>query len=244
MESLELKKISFSYNDKKILDDISLSIKSKQIVSLLGVSGSGKTTLLEIAQQSKSQESGKVINSFKNLSFVFQEPRLLSWKNVIENITFSLLEIKEDKKVLEQKAKDIALALGLAKEDFAKYPKHLSGGMAQRVSLARALIKSPDILFLDEPFSALDIGTKKEIFKIMIELCKKENIAIFFITHDFNEAVRLSDKILFLDKKQSGSVIKESIILSTPQNKRESKYVYQKMVELLENEKIKNIFDL
>jgi len=245
LASLDLKNISFSYEkDKKVLNNISLSINSTQIVSLVGVSGSGKTTLFDIAQRNKKPNSGEVINSFETLSFVFQETRLLPWKNLIDNIMFSLIESKEDKKTIEKKAKDMALALGLEENDFQKYPKHLSGGMAQRVSIARALVTKPDILFLDEPFSALDIGIKKEIFNILIDLCKKEDIALFFITHELSDAIKLSDKILLMDKKDSGSIIQNSIELTTPQNKRDSKYVYQKMVELLENKNIKDIFCL
>jgi len=241
--ALELKNVSFSYEkEKKILKDISFSIKKGQIVSLVGKSGSGKTTLLDITSKQKELDSGKVINSFKTLSFVFQEPRLLPWKNMIGNISFSLIDSDEDKNEIVKKAKEIALTLGLEEKDFKKYPKHLSGGMARRVSIARALIKKPDILFLDEPFNGLDIGIKKELFSSLIKLCKKENIAIFFITHDFSEAVSLSNKIMFLDKKTNGSVIEEIVDITTPQEKRDSKYVYQKMVELLENKKIKDLF--
>lgn len=241
--ALELKNVSFAYEkNKKILNNISFSIEKAQIVSLVGKSGSGKTTLFNIASKQKGLNSGEVINSFKTSSFVFQEPRLLPWKNVIENITFCLIDNNQDKKEINTKAKNIAFALGLEEKDFIKYPKHLSGGMARRVSIARALIKKPDILFLDEPFNGLDIGIKKELFSSLIKLCKKEKIAIFFITHDFIEAVSLSDKIMFLDKKTDGSVIKKEFDITTPQEKRDSKYVYQKMVELLENKEIKDLF--
>lgn len=243
MARLELKNISFSYEDgKKILDDVGFSIQRGEIISLVGKSGSGKTTLFDIASNRNMAYRGKVANSFTSASFVFQETRLLPWKNLIENISFSLIDSREDKKEVIKRAQRIAMDLGLDKKDFTKYPKALSGGMARRVSIARALIKKPDILFLDEPFNGLDIGVKKELFSILVKLCKKDDIAIFFITHDFSEAVSLSDKILFLDKKESGSIIQNSLEITTAQESRDSKYVYQKMVELLENKEIKGLF--
>ncbi len=245
MAALELSNISFSYEKgKKILNNISLEIDQGGIVSLLGPSGSGKTTLLQIASGLAEAEGGRVKNSFKNHSFVFQEPRLLPWKNVIDNILFSLSDQKENKEIKRKKAQSAALNLGLKEEDFKKYPKELSGGMAQRVSIARALVKKPDILFLDEPFGALDIGIKKEFYKRLIQLCKQDNITVFFITHDFSEAVSLSDRILFLEENKNGSVIKKDIKIDTDQKIRDSKFVYRKMVELLENKKIKDMFYL
>jgi NitT/TauT family transport system ATP-binding protein len=245
LERLELKNIFFSYEkDKEILSGISLTVNKGEIVSLAGVSGSGKTTLFQICANLLKQNSGELANGFSNLSFVFQEPRLLPWKNLIENISFPLISRDLDKQMIKERAESFALALGLKKEDFKKYPKELSGGMAQRVSLARALAGKPDILFLDEPFSGLDIGLKNELFNILIRLCKEERTAVFFITHDFSEALKLSDRILFLEKKQKGSVLSESLEPDMPQDKRDSEYVYLEMVELLKNKKIKKMFCL
>jgi NitT/TauT family transport system ATP-binding protein len=245
MAKLVLKDISYSYDNKKeILDSVSIDVGSSQIVSLLGASGSGKSTLLSVASKILKPTSGDVIDSFDKSSYLFQDNRLLPWKNMIDNIAFAIIDTEPIRAKRVAKAKEIARKLGLKDDDFGKYPKELSGGMAKRVAIARALITKPSMLYLDEPFTALDIRVKKELFDILLNLCKDKGISMLFITHDISEALRLSDKVLFLQKREKGSKIVESITINTPQKSRDNEYIYRYMLNLLENKKIENMFDI
>jgi len=233
MEKITLKDISHSFTkNRPILKDINFTLQRGEIKALLGESGCGKTTILHICADLLQPKSGVVTNSFKNSSFVFQEPRLLPWFNVIENIALVLKEKGLSKEKINQKAQKIALRLGLKEEDFAKYPKDLSGGMKQRVSFARALVTQPSLLLLDEPFSALDIGLKKELYEILLNEVKQKKLSILFITHDLIEAVTLSDEVLMIKKAKDGSQITNRYSFNLAYNKRDDAFIYKNMLLL------------
>ena len=141
-----------------------------------------------------------------------------------------------------QKAKDIALAFDLEESDFSKFPKELSGGMSQRVSFARALVTKPELLFLDEPFSALDIGLKRELQDHVMKLIDKKEITILFITHDIMEAIRLSDKMLLL-APDPGRIVK-TFHFDLPQSIRDDEYVYAETAKILSDREIIETFEL
>ena len=182
-----------SFNNIRILENIDISVEEGEFLSIIGPSGCGKTTLLNIVSGLDKNFLGKVNISSSNIGFVFQDHRLIPWLTIKENllIVSKNKNIKEIKEHLELVALDDILEM---------YPKDLSGGMARRVSLVRAFINKPKVIFLDEPFISLDYPTATLLKKDFLNLCKKFNTTVILVTHDLGEAIYLSNRILFFSK--------------------------------------------
>lgn len=196
---------SFPQKDKgmiKVLDHIDLDIEKGQFVSIVGPSGCGKSTMLYLIAGLEKAESGQICINGKEITgsgsdrvVVFQEAGLFPWLTVLDNVTYGLLLKKIPKKEAEQKAIDMLKMVHLGNY-IDSYPHQLSGGMKQRVSIARALVMEPDILLMDEPFAALDEQTRMVLHKELLDIWRKTKVTVLFITHNIREAVLLSQKIV------------------------------------------------
>ncbi len=239
---LEVDRLSHSFGPTEILCQIDFRLDAGEVVALVGPSGGGKTTLLHICAGLLEVTQGKVINTFASFACAFQDARLLPWQTALNNVAFGLKARGIPKAQRQQQAQAIAERFGLDTADLAKYPKDLSGGMRQRVAFARALVIQPALLFLDEPFSALDIGLKQELQSILIDWVEQQNSGVLFITHDLMEAVRLSHRILLLDSKPGRIVAQFAIDL--PLQQRSDTFVYQKTATLLAEPLVMQTFEL
>ena len=201
----------------QILEDLNFTVERGEFICLLGPSGCGKSTMLRLIGDLIRGNTGKIqvadglpSNEWEKISYVFQNPRLLPWKNVLENAAFGLEMRNPDLRVEER----LALAstqiekVGLSK-DIHKMPIMLSGGEQQRVAIARALALKPEIILMDEPFSALDPNTRRMLRLQLIELWREIGNTIIFVTHDIDEALELGDRIMVLGTRPS--FIKEII---------------------------------
>ena len=241
MAQLDVEKLNFYLGFTQILKEIDFTLERGKIISIVGPSGGGKTTLLKLCAGLLDVVEGEVKNSFKSSAFAFQDPRLLPWKSALENIMMPL-HVKMKPQKLRAKAIELALKFGLEHNDLIKYPKDLSGGMRQRVSFARALIGDPELLFLDEPFSALDIGLKKELQSFVLEACAQKNMSVLFITHDLMEAIKLSDTILLL-KSDPGEIVAHYEI-DMPQHLRDDAFVFSQTKVFLDDAVIRETFEI
>lgn len=242
MTKLTVSHLSHSFGPNEILRDLSFTLNQGEVISIVGPSGGGKTTLLHLCADLLDVEEGRISNHFDHFSFAFQDARLLPWQTTLDNIAFGLKARGVSKSLRYQQATDIALKFGLELGDLNKFPKDLSGGMRQRVSFARALVIQPHLLFLDEPFSALDIGLKQELQQILIRLLAEDNLSIFFITHDLMEAVQLSDRIIVL-ATDPGRIV-HTFSLNKAQAERDEQYVYEETAKLLTHPTIIQTFEL
>lgn len=192
--ALELDGVSRVFAGRAVLKNVSLNVRRGQFVSMLGASGAGKTTLLRILAGLDQADSGRVRVAGAR-SVVFQEPRLVPAKRVWENVVIGHDRLSA--------AKPSALAaldeVGLASHADG-WPKTLSGGEAQRVALARALVREPKLLLLDEPFAALDALTRIRMYELVARLWRAHTPAVVLVTHDIDEAILLSDRIVVLSQ--------------------------------------------
>ena len=173
--------ISLSFGDKRIIDGLTFSFEDGKKYAIMGESGIGKTTILGIIAGLLKVDGGSVGLENARIAYAFQDARLFPWLTVLENVTI-VSDLRRD----DEKAQKILDAVGLG-ADLEKYPEELSGGMRQRVSIARALMYDANVLLLDEPFRALDEETSKNVAKYLFDMAKDKTV--IFVTHDKNDTV-------------------------------------------------------
>ncbi|MGW3915488.1 ABC transporter ATP-binding protein [Streptomyces sp. NPDC005070] len=193
-----VERIVRQFGDRVVLDHLDLTIADEELVILLGPSGCGKSTLLRLLAGLDRPDGGRVEVPAKR-AIVFQADRLLPWQRVLRNVTLGLHGPEAD-----QRARDVLAEVGLAGREKA-WPKELSGGEAQRVSLARALVSEPELVLLDEPFAALDAITRLRMHDLVRALRTKHQAAMLLVTHDIDEAIALADRILVMSDGRIGT---------------------------------------
>ncbi|WP_431145254.1 ABC transporter ATP-binding protein [Pseudomonas alvandae] len=217
-----------SFATTTVLNDIHLQLQPRETLSLLGPSGCGKSTLLRIVAGLEKDFEGQLLSHTEQLAFVFQEPRLMPWLTVQQNIGFSD-DDHYDKAWVAQLIEEVGLS------DFADaLPKALSGGMAQRVAIARGLYSRPRVLLLDEPFSAVDAFTRMKLQDLLLQLAERHAIALLLVTHDVDEALYLSDRVLVMDNRPSRIRQELAVQLPHPRDRRDPLLARLKALALTE----------
>ncbi|MGE2736739.1 ABC transporter ATP-binding protein [Mycolicibacterium vaccae] len=187
-----------SFGDQHVLRDLDFEIADGEFVAMLGRSGSGKSTLLRVLAGLDEQVQGSVVVP-RSRAVVFQSPRLLPWRRALANVIFALAGEHLDRAGRVARGRAALAEVGL--EDKAgAWPLSLSGGEAQRVSLARALVREPDLMLLDEPFGALDALTRLKMYGLLHELWARRRMAVLHVTHDVDEAILLADRVVVLSE--------------------------------------------
>ncbi len=228
---LEINNISKTFNtlngEINAIKSISFDVNNEQFIAIVGSSGCGKSTLLNIISGLLEKTNGTIKFYKENpiIGYMLQEDALLPYLNILDNATLGLSLKKIKTKENIEYTKKLLETYGL-KDFIHKYPKELSGGMKQRVALIRTLAIKPDILLLDEPFSALDYQSRLSVSEDVYNIIKKEKKTVIMITHDIAEAISLSDKIIVLSKRPS--IVKKIYDIkmknkSTPINNRTCK---------------------
>lgn len=186
------------------LQNVSFSVKRGEFVSIVGRSGCGKSTLLNMIAGLDQPTSGSVLMDGASVTgpsarvgFVFQRAVLLEWRTILENVLLPVEVLRSDLKAARSKALSLLELVGL-KGFENRYPRQLSGGMQQRVALARSLVYAPDILLMDEPFGALDAITREQMDIELLRIWEASGTTIIFVTHDIAEAVFLSDRVILM----------------------------------------------
>ena len=231
----------FSQPDDQRIDVIAptdLAIHAGKIVALLGPSGSGKSTLLRILTGLARPSAGEVLwhgrplaTSAPNVGIVFQSFALFPWLNVIENVAAPLMARGSNRSERHRRALKILDVVGLDGFETA-YPRELSGGMKQRVGFARALVVEPEVLFMDEPFSALDVLTAENLRGELLELWLQKKIptqAIFLVTHNIEEAVLLADRVVVLGRNPAR--IRADFVIDLPQPRARKAHRFVELVD-------------
>jgi NitT/TauT family transport system ATP-binding protein len=210
------------FGAETIYDGLSFTVKKGEFLCILGPSGCGKSTSLRLMGNLLEAQGGEVSidglppeRAWNKLAYVFQSPRLVPWRTALGNVLLGMELRFEDrtKAAMRETANRLLNMVGL-QNDMDKYPAMLSGGERQRVSIARALSVDPDIILMDEPFSALDLNTRRRMRSEIIRIWRETGKTVIFVTHDIDEALILADRVLLLSNKPTRTL--ETITLDQP----------------------------
>ncbi|WP_456328809.1 ABC transporter ATP-binding protein [Archaeoglobus sp.] len=218
--ALTVEGLKKSYGNLKVLDGVTFSVEEGEFVCLIGESGCGKTTILKIIAGLERPDEGRVdFKGVNRMGFVFQDDRLLPWKTVYGNIQFALKAMGVEDGDVVRRIIDFVGLKGF--ENY--YPKQLSGGMRQRVGIARALAVNPDLLLMDEPFASLDARTRERMQEELLRIVGGK--AVVFVTHSIDEAVYLADKVVVLSQRPSRVVRFIEIDIEKPRDRNSDEFI-------------------
>lgn len=222
---LEIQGLGKSYNGVNILKDFDLKLIRGEVLSILGPSGCGKSTLLRLIAGLEQPEEGSIRveaehgNTGKAF-MIFQDfDQLFPWRTVLDNVIYpmGIRKIYASDKERNEAALEM-LDMVEYKDSISKYPHQLSGGMKQKVALARALCLNPDLLLMDEPFASLDAQTRNSMQELLLRIWKRKGLTILFVTHDIYEALAISDRILVMGNKGEGIKTRMELEGAKPRN--------------------------
>jgi ABC-type nitrate/sulfonate/bicarbonate transport system ATPase subunit len=226
---LDFDHVSFAYDGRAIMSNVSFAVGSGEVVALLGPSGCGKTTILNIVAGFLTPTAGAALVDNREVAgpgpdrgVVFQAAALFDWMTVAENISFSLRCAGRPKSERSRVAEEMAALVGLSGFESA-YPYQLSGGMRQRVGLARVLAAKPRVMLMDEPFSALDVQTREQLQEETLRIRDSTGCTILFVTHSIDEAVFVGDRIFLLTALQQGQFEQYDVKLPSPRSSSENR---------------------
>ncbi len=228
---LEIIGLSKSFENRKtsetveVLSDIHYHVHDGRFVSIVGPSGCGKTTLLRVIAGLEEPSSGNLLLDGRKISYdvdriglVFQEYALFPWRTTLQNVELGLEIMEVPKKERRAAAMDYIRSFGL--KDFEnRYPHELSGGMQQRVAIARTLITDPRVVLMDEPFGSLDSQTRNTLQSFLLALWQKQRVTIIFVTHNVDEAVFLSDEVLVFSKRPATLINRFPVTAPRPRDR-------------------------
>lgn len=231
-----IEKVGHAYGQLSVLEDINLQVREGEILALVGPSGCGKSTLLNIVGGILRPSSGRVLqkgeaspSSLNPLTYVFQDFSLLPWRTVEGNVALALEHHPISRTEREQRVAEALTRTNLV--DFrTALPKQLSGGMRQRVGIARALAASPDVLLMDEPLSALDAQTRDLLMEDFLALWLRERITAVYVTHNLGEAIRLANRVAVLSRRPGR--LKRLVRIDVPQADRTKAEAQSEMARL------------
>jgi sulfonate transport system ATP-binding protein len=203
VSAVEIRGLTKRFGDRTVLKNLDLTIEPGEFVALLGRSGSGKSTLLRVLAGLDNDVDGEAAVR-GTVSVAFQQPRLLPWRKVWRNVVLGLGKQSDDRHLALRALEEVRLV-----EHADDWPRTLSGGEAQRLSLARALVREPDLLLLDEPFGALDALTRIAMQRLVEDLWQRHRPGVLLVTHDVDEALLLADRVLVLDE---GRIVSEQVL--------------------------------
>ena len=206
---LEFRDVTVRFREETIYCDLSFAVREGEFLCILGPSGCGKSTSLRLMGGLLPFDSGTVevegeppSKGWQKLAYVFQQPRLVPWRDALGNVVLGM-ELRNgdaSRSAMEAKARALLELVGLGR-DMGKYPAMLSGGERQRVAIARALSVDPHVVLMDEPFSALDLNTRRRLRAEIISIWRETGKTVVFVTHDIDEALVLADRVLLLSDK-------------------------------------------